>query len=167
MARPILIKMGKFSKTRVKRVMLPLGLATLAALLSWTLAVFAFINFGWIYGTGMIVIGLLSLSSAGFYRYRLTKEEAEAEAIREEAREERQHLLTLQKSVEDDMLSFEKQRQSFEDRLVTYHEWSEFPTVQQFAEADDQSEEVSVRDREMLERVQDTAEHIIEGFQTD
>lgn len=159
--------MGMISKTRVKRVLLPLGLAALATLLSWTLAVFAFVNLGWMYGSAMIVIGVLAASSAGFYRYRLTKEEAEAEAIREEARVERQQLLALQKSVEDDMLGFEKQRQSFEDRLMTYHEWAEFPNVEQFAEADDQSEEVSVRDREMLERVQDTAEHIIEGFQND
>ena len=150
--------MGVFSKVRIKRVILPLGLAAAAALMSWTLAVFAFIDLGWVYGTALIVIGGLAAASGGFYRFRLTKEEAEAEAIREEARIERQQVLNLQKSVEDDMMTFEKQRQSFEDRLMTYHEWAEFPSVQQFAEADDEPEEVSARDRAVLELVQDAAD---------
>jgi hypothetical protein len=158
---------GLLSKIRAKRLLLPLSLAVGSVLLSWTLAFFAFKDIGWLYGTAFLVIGTLTLGSACFYRYRLTREQAEAASLSEEVFEDRQQLLGLQQTLEEDMLTFEKQRQGFETRLMTYHEWAEFPTVEQFAEPDDEPEEVSARDREVLERVQDAADKIIDNFQND
>lgn len=159
--------MGFFSKLRAKRLVLPLGLAAGATLLSLVLAVIAFSNLGWLYGTAFLVIGTLTAASAAFYRYRLTREQSEASALTEEIRDERQQLLSLQQTLEEDMLSFEKQRQSFETRLMTFHEFTEFPSVEQFSEPDDEPEEVSARDRAVLELVQDTADRIIDKFQGD
>lgn len=159
--------MAQFAKERIKTLLLPLSFSAGAALLSWTLAIFAFRDFGWVYGSAFILIGLLAAASAGFYRYKLNREEAELAEARARTNVDRQQLLALKKSLESDALGFEKQRQSFEDRLITYHEWTEFPDVQQFAEAKDDPEEVTARDRQVLQLVQGAADQFLSGFQSD
>lgn len=118
----------------------------------------------------ILLIGLALLAgSLGFYRYRLEHEHVLLERERDGIAEERRVLESLRQQLEKEAMRFEKQRQGFESRLMTYHEWMEFPSEPPFPEVETVPEEPSAshQDRRVLEIVQRASDQIFEGFQKD
>lgn len=119
---------------------------------------------------GLATALLLLVFSLGFYRYRLEHEHILLAREREGIAVERKALDALRQQLEKESMRFEKQRQGFESRLMTYHEWMEFPSQTPFAEETDPVAEehaASERDRQVLEIVQRASDRIFEGFQKD
>ncbi|MEO0446937.1 MAG: hypothetical protein AAF191_12760, partial [Verrucomicrobiota bacterium] len=110
----------------------------------------------------------LTVGSAVFFRFRLAGEHVALETEQKEISQERDALESLRGSLEKETLGFEKRRKQFEDRLMTYHEWMEFPDHQAIAEArEEASETVSAKDQEALQRIQEASDRIFDGFQSD
>ena len=115
----------------------------------------------------LLLGGLLSAGAAAFFRVSLSKEHHEAiEAIRQRDVEHEQ-LKGLKSELETEALAFERRRQKFEDRLMTYHEWLEFPNMEEISKAEEVNDEIDARDKEVLALVQEAADSIFEGFRKD
>tara|TARA_R110002096_G_scaffold67332_8_gene163353 strand:- start:8685 stop:10853 length:2169 start_codon:yes stop_codon:yes gene_type:complete len=137
------------------------------AVLAWTVAGFQAAAGNWPMFVCLLLGGLLSAGAAAFFRVSLSKEHHEAiEAIRQRDVEHEQ-LKGLKSELETEALAFERRRQKFEDRLMTYHEWLEFPNMEEISKAEEVNDEIDARDKEVLALVQEAADSIFEGFRKD
>jgi len=145
----------------------PVLLAGLAALLVWTVAVLFREDLG---GGGLTVLftaGAVALGGACLFRLRLLGEKDEVARLRAVLSEEREMLDALRKSVDEDVRGFEQRRHAFENRLMTYHEWMEFPNLDAWSSVKRAPQELDDRDKLMIGKVQEAADRILEGFRTD
>ncbi len=145
----------------------PAFLAVLAALtVAGTLVAVAPLLPVW----ALVVLGgaaAASLASAFYYRYGLKTEHEVLDRGRRELDAEQGALEAIRTELEQNHASLEKRRQGFEARLMTYHEWMEFPDFQGLAERDADPEAIDEKDKEVLMRVQQASDHFFEGFQND
>jgi hypothetical protein len=145
----------------------PVLVAAVAAAVVWVVALRAREDLGPGRAGWLFLAGSLVLASAGWFRWRLRGEREELARLRAEVSEERAQLDSWRKSLDDDAVVFEKRRQGFEKRLMTYHEWMEFPNLDAWGNLERVPEGVDERDRQVLAKVQEAADRILEGFRTD
>lgn len=120
--------------------------------------------------TGLLIGSLvLTLVALAFYRYRLQHEHVLLDRERSGIAVEKRALDGLRQQLEKESMRFEKQRQAFESRLMTYHEWMEFPSQAPIEgmPAVEEGHAASERDRRVLEIVQAASDRIFDGFQKD
>ena len=119
----------------------------------------------------MLLAGVATLGAAFLFRRELAAEEFEI--VRE-----REGLDELRVRVEEGMTSFERKRLAFEDRLLTYGEWMEFPEAISFGDTDEARSAVfsdteggsklhAERDREVALKVQAASEAMLAKFRED
>jgi len=145
----------------------PVLLAGLASLLVWAVAVLCREDLG---GAGMTVLFTAGSSHFGGslpVPLAAPGEKDEVARLRAVLSEEREMLDALRKSVDEDVRGFEKRRHAFENRLMTYHEWMEFPNLDAWSEVKRAPQELDDRDKMMIGKVQESADRILEGFRTD
>ena len=145
----------------------PVILAGLAALMVWAVAISCREELNAAAFTVLLASGGLTLGGACLFRLRLVGERDEISQQRSVLTDEREMIEALRKSIEDDVGGFEKRRQTFENRLMTYHEWMEFPNLDDWSSVKRAPEALDDRDKQMILKVQEAADRILEGFRTD
>lgn len=109
-----------------------------------------------------------ALAAAGWFRRKLSATELELEAIRRHLADEETRLatsrsefeqlrLSMQSELSQEARRLEKRQQALTHRLVTYHEWMEFPQPLELSEEPSPAPELSElarKDRQMLELLQ-------------
>lgn len=135
--------------------------------MAWVVAGFQASAGNWTMVACLAVGGLLSAGAAAFFKINLTQEHHDAIEAKRTLGVETEQLEGLKEQMEAEAVAFERRRQSFEDRLMTYHEWLEFPNMEQISKAEEVNEEIDARDKEVLVLVQEAADSIFEGFQKD
>ena len=146
---------------------LPISLVGGGVALVCAAAIVNYAALGW--WQGLIYVGcLVALAAAFWFRRKLSAAEIELEAFRkrladEEARlatsrsEFEQLRLTVQNELAQEGRRLDKREQALTDRLVTYHEWMEFPQPIELSEEtppDADLAELARKDRQMLELLQ-------------
>ncbi len=145
----------------------PIILAGAGAVLAWVGAGFQAAAGNWPLFACLLVGGGLSATAGWFYRINLSREHHDAVEARRLLGVETGQIKGLREELQNEALAFERRRQKFEDRLMTYHEWLEFPNMEEIAQAEEVNEEIESRDQEVLARVQEAADDIFEGFRKD
>lgn len=141
---------------------LPIGLVTTGVL---AVCIAAGINYAVLGSWMVVIIGgcLVALAAAFWFRRKLSAAEVEVESLRhrlaaDEAKldNERKQLEQLRRTalaeLESQSHRVEKREQALADRLVTYHEWMEFPQPVELARPmhGEELAELARKDREML-----------------
>lgn len=142
-------------------------LAAGAALLVWLTAALVASDIETLPLVLLILAGALSAASIGFFRMRLTQNQLELQEAQAELTRQQEELETLRTTLEKDSAGFESRRQQFEKRLMTYHEWTEFPAVNGIAEGELSPDEVAERDRRVADLTQKAAANLFEGLSKD
>lgn len=145
----------------------PVLLAGASAALVWGVALLSREDLGAGGVTVLLAAGAISLGGAFLFRLKLVGEREELERTREVVHGEREMIEALRRSVDDDVHGFEKRRKEFEQRLMTYHEWMEFPDLDAWSSLQRVPQEIDDRDRLMIAKVQEAADRVLEGFRTD
>ncbi len=145
----------------------PVLLAGASTLLVWGVAILCREELGSGGVSVLLAAGALALGGALLFRLKLTGERDELERLRAGVNGERELIDALRKSVDDDVHGFENRRKEFEQRLMTYHEWMEFPKLDEWSSLQRAPQEIDDRDRLMIAKVQEAADRVLEGFRTD
>src|SRR5689334_7381285 len=147
---------------------LPIGLVALAVVAVCAATIRNHAALGW--WQAMIYVGCLSAAAAAaFFRRKLTNVEIELDRLRQKLTEDESRLasersqfeelrLAMQEELTQQASRLDKREQALADRLVTYHEWMEFPQPIELAHPPPPSEALSDlarKDRQMLQLLQD------------
>jgi hypothetical protein len=146
---------------------LPIGLVTAGVLAVCSATVANHAQLGW--WQALVYAGCaLALAATFLFRRKLSATEIELERLRARVADEQNRLasdrsqfeelrLTMQNELAQQAHRIDKREQALADRLVTYHEWMEFPQpieLTQHPEASASRADLARKDRQMLELLQ-------------